>query len=87
MASNMKFWPKWLPVLLPAAFLVKDSLATVVVLSNEPGITASNALHYSEALLPGSLLVPNGLAVFANAAIGFLLGWILYLCLRQRQAA
>lgn len=87
MASTMKTWQRLLPLLIPAGFLAKDSLATIVVLSNEPGVTAANVFHYSVALLPGSLFVPNGYAVLANAGIGFVLGWILYGWFRRPQAA
>ncbi|MGA8678124.1 MAG: hypothetical protein WB621_23150 [Candidatus Acidiferrales bacterium] len=87
MASTMKTWQKWLPVLIPAGFLLKDSLATIVVLSNEPGVTAANVFHYSLGLLPGSLFVSNGRAMLANAGIGFVLGWIFYGWFSRQQAA
>jgi hypothetical protein len=87
MASTMKAWQKWLPVLIPAGFLTKDSLATIVVLSHEPGVTAANVFHYSAALLPGSLFVSNGHAMLANVGIGFVLGWIFYGWFHMLQAA
>jgi hypothetical protein len=43
-------------ILFPSAIVLKDIVATMVVLSNEPGISADNARHYHLALLPGGLL-------------------------------
>jgi hypothetical protein len=79
----MKISAGSLPFLLPAGFLIKDFVATIVVLSNEPGISAANVLHYSLALLPASLVVPNGWAMPVNLLFGFLLGCILYLAFRK----
>jgi len=50
-----------LAAVLPAVlFLVKDIIATLVVLSYEPGITGPAVLHYAYALLPGTLFVVTG---------------------------
>ena len=75
----MKTWQRLLPLSIPAAFFLKDILATIVVLSNEPGVSPSNVFYYSVALLPGSLFVSNGHATFVNVAIGFLVGLLPYL--------
>jgi hypothetical protein len=80
----MKTWQRILPLSIPLAFLLKDILATIWVLSNEPGISASNVFYYSIALLPGSLFVSNGHAMFVNVAIGFMAGLLLYLWWRRR---
>ena len=87
MDLTMKTWQKWLPWLIPAGFVAKDFLAAIIVLSNERGITAANVFHYSMALLPGSLFVSNGHAMFVTAGIGFVLGWILYRWFRRSQNA
>ena|SRR5580704_4984846 len=78
----MRTWQRILPVTIPGTFVFKDILATLVVLSNEPGISARKAFYYSVALLPGSLLASNGVAPLANIVLGFLVGLVLYLWLR-----
>jgi hypothetical protein len=39
----------------PLAFLLKDIVATIALLSREPGITANAAFYYAIAMLPGTL--------------------------------
>jgi len=66
--------------LLPVLFLIKDILATVAVLSTEPGITAKASLYYHVAILPGILWHDAGGAMIFNFIFGGILGLILYLC-------
>jgi hypothetical protein len=75
----------FLLVAMPFAFLLKDVLATVVVLSNEPGISHNAARRYSFALLPGPLFVESRVMLF-NVAFGALVGAALYVCLRFARA-
>ena len=56
----------WLLFLPAAFFLVKDIIATVVVLSYEPGISAAAVLRYAYTLLPGTLFVVTGYAPLVN---------------------
>jgi hypothetical protein len=72
---------KILLIVAPAAFLLKDIVATNAVLSTEPGVTAKAARYYSIATLPGPLFVESSVMLF-NFIFGALLGLILYLCLR-----
>jgi len=69
----------WLLIVLPLAFLLKDLIATMAVLSTEPGITAKAALYYRTAMLPGTLFIGGGGAMLFNFIFGALLGLILYL--------
>ena len=86
----MQNWATWRNslyfILPPLSFLVKDIIATVAVLSREPGITAQAVFFYSVALLPGSLVVSNGKAPFVNTAVGLFLGLMLFLriCIRRK---
>ena len=75
------FWLLWLPIIV---FLLKDISATIILLSNEPGITEQNVRHYAYALLPGSLFVVNGSAPLVNLMFGTVSGVILYLLFRRR---
>jgi hypothetical protein len=62
-------------IFFPAAMVLKDIVATIVVLSNEPGITAENARHYHLALLPGGLLFGGaGWAWLFNICVGAAVG-------------
>jgi len=70
---------------MPFAFLLKDVLATVVVLSNETGISHNAARRYSFALLPGPLFVESRVMLF-NFVFGALVGVALYVCLRFARA-
>jgi hypothetical protein len=83
----MRTWQKNLLISIPGAFVFKDVLATILVLSNEPGISGRKAFYYSIALLPGSLLVSNGLAPLANIALGFLIALGLHIWWRSRKSA
>jgi ABC-type enterochelin transport system permease subunit len=77
----------WLLFLPAAFFLVKDLVATVVVLSYEPGISAVAVLHYAYTLLPGTLFVVTGYAPLVNLVFGTILGVILYLFITLRRRA
>ena len=60
---------------LPCVMLLKDFSATLVVLSNEPGISAANVRHYHLALMPGAFLFGGtsltwGFNVLFAAAVG-----------------
>lgn len=68
----------WLLIVLPLAFLLKDIIATMALLSTEPGITARAAFYYSIALLPGTLVAGGGAAMLFNILFGAFLGGILY---------
>jgi hypothetical protein len=79
---------KWVLIIAPAAFLLKDIIATMAVLSTEPGITPKAALYYSVALLPGTLIASPGAAMLFNVLIGVLIGWILYrLVIRRKKTS
>ena len=69
----------------PLVFLLKDLIATVVLLASEPGITAGQTLFYAITLLPGTLFLSTGHAILFNVFFGALLGLVLYLrAMRQR---
>jgi hypothetical protein len=55
-SDNLKNVMRHAYIFFPAAVLLKDIVATMVVLSNEPGISAENVHHYHLALFPGGLL-------------------------------
>jgi len=77
----------WLLFLPAAFFLIKDIIATFVVLSYEPGISGAAVLHYAYALLPGTLFVVTGYAPLVNMVFGAILGVILYLFITLRRRA
>ena len=77
----------WLLFLPAAFFLVKDIIATFVVLSYEPAITEEAVLHYAYALLPGTLFAVTGYAPLVNLIFGIMLGVILYLFITLRRRA
>ncbi len=60
------------------AFFLKDVVATIAVLSTEPGITETAALYYQVAQLPGRLFLDAGAATFFNVAFGGSAGWAVY---------
>ena len=76
----------WLLFLPAAFFLVKDIIATFIVLSYEPSITEEAVLHYAYALLPGTLFVVTGYAPLVNLIFGMILGVVLcrFITLRRR---
>jgi hypothetical protein len=82
--NKVKLARTLLLILPPSAFLLKDTIATMVVLSTEPGISAKAARYYSIAMLPGPLFVESKVMLF-NFIFGALLGLILYLCLRFKK--
>ena len=62
-------------ILFPSAMVLKDILATMVVLSNEPGISAENVRHYHMALFPGGLLFAGaGWAWLFNICASVIIG-------------
>ena len=65
----------------PLAFLLKDIVATIAVLSREPGITANAASYYAMAMLPGALISGES-AMLINVSFGVLVGVTLYFALR-----
>lgn len=67
-----------LTVTPPILFLVRDIIATIVVLSYEPGITERAVNNYALHLLPGTLFVVTGDAMLLNAGFGLALGVVLY---------
>jgi high-affinity Fe2+/Pb2+ permease len=71
-------------LLIPLAFLVKDIIATIAVLSREPGITERAVFYYAIALLPGTLVFTTGSAIPVNFFIGVLISVIIYLVLKLR---
>jgi hypothetical protein len=72
-------------VVPPSAFLLKDIVATIAVLSTEPGITAKASLYYHTALVPGVLWFDPEAAMLFNFIFGALVGLILYLCVRLKK--
>jgi hypothetical protein len=71
----MKNFMRHAYIFFPAVMVLKDIVATMVVLSNEPGISAENARHYHLALSPGGLLFGGaGWAWLFNICVGALLG-------------
>ena len=55
--------------------ILKDIIATMVVLSNEPGISAENVRHYHLALSPGGMLFDGaGWAWLFNICVGVAVG-------------
>ena len=78
--------PIWLLIVIPPLlFIAKDIIATMVVLSYEPGITEKAVINYSLQLLPGSLFVPNNYALTLNAGFGVAIGSLLYFVARYRR--
>ena len=60
------------------AFFLKDIVATIAVLSTEPGVTQTAALYYKVAQLPGRLFLDAGPAMFVNVAFGGCTGYFVY---------
>ena len=71
----------WVPILPPIAVLLKDIIATMAILSIEPGITAKASRYYAIALLPGSIVVNPGSAIVVNLIFAAFMSLILYLLL------
>ncbi len=77
--SKTRDKPIWLLLLIPPLlFLLKDLIATMIVLSYEPGITAEAVHNYALELLPGSLFVVTGNAPALNLGFGVIIGALLY---------
>ena len=66
----------WL-IIPPFAFLLKDLIATIALLSTEPGITARAAFYYGIAMLPGSWISGES-AMLSNLGFGVAVGILLY---------
>ncbi len=64
----------------PFIFLLKDVVATIAVLSTEPGITARAALYYHVALVPGILWFDATYAILFNLIFGVIVGLCIFLC-------
>ena len=71
-------------LLIPLAFLVKDIIATMAILSTEPGITERAVFYYALALLPGTLVVRTGSAIPVNLVFGVTISIIIYAVLKLR---
>ena len=72
--------PSWLLLIFPPlVFLLKDVIATFIVLSYEPGVTEKAVNNYALQLLPATLFVETGRAIPLNVGFGLLLGGFLYL--------
>ena len=88
MGTDLKKRPTiWLLFLPVAFFLVKDIIATFIVLSYEPAITEEAVRHYAYALLPGTLFVVTGYAPLVNLVFGAITGIMLYVFLTFRKRA
>jgi len=73
--GHMKNFVRHAYSLFPVAMVLKDIVATMVVLSNEPGISADNARHYHLALSPGGLLFGGaGWAWLFNICVSVIVG-------------
>ena len=71
-------------LLIPLAFLVKDIIATMALLAQEPGISERAVFYYALALLPGSFFVVTGYAITVNLFIGVLISVIIYVVQHRR---
>jgi hypothetical protein len=74
-----------LVIVPPLAFVLKDIIATVVLLATEPGITAKAVLFYHIALIPGILWFDAAGAMLFNFIFGVLVGVTLYLCVKFKK--
>jgi heme/copper-type cytochrome/quinol oxidase subunit 3 len=84
---NQKLRKIWLLIVPRVALLLKDIIATMAVLSTEPGITANTVRLYAIALLPGALFFGTSQYAFVfNIVFGALLGLILYLRVIRRKS-
>jgi len=72
--DNVKNVMRHAHTFIPAAMLLKDIVATMVVLSNEPGVSAENARHYRQALSPGGLLFGGDWAWLVNIGVSVVIG-------------
>jgi hypothetical protein len=62
-------------IFFPVVMVLKDIVATMVMLSNEPGISAENVRHYHLALFPGGLLFAGaGWAWVFNICVSVTIG-------------
>jgi hypothetical protein len=75
--DNVKNFTRHAYIFFPAVMVLKDIVATMVMLSNEPGITAEIARRYHLALSPGGLFFGGAgwawlFNICVSAAIGLL---------------
>ena len=70
-----------------ALFLVRDLIATFIVLSYEPGIPEVAVRRYAFTLLPGTFFVVTGYAPAINLVFGLGIGVILYVWFTRRMRA
>ena len=74
-SDNVKYFMRHAYIFFPAAMVLKDIFATMVMLSNEPGISADNARHYHLALSPGGLFFGGaGWAWLFNICLSVVIG-------------
>jgi len=73
----------WFLIIPPVALLLKDVVATIALLSREPGISEEAAHYYAIAMLPGTLISPES-AMLLNLTIGAVIGGILYLTIGRK---
>jgi len=72
-------------LVLPVMFVIKDIVATMALLSTEPGVTANAALYYRLATLPGTLWFGGGAAMSFNVLFGLVVGLFLYLLVKRKK--
>lgn len=78
--------PIWLLLVIPPLlFLLKDIIATIIVLSYEPGITERAVNNYAVELLPATLFVETGRAISLNVGLGLIIGAFSYLVALYRR--
>jgi hypothetical protein len=75
-------------ILFPFLVAVKDVAATMIMLSNEPGITLKMAGHYGFMLLPGGVLpIAAPFASLCNIALAWFVGfWVSRVVSRSKPA-
>jgi hypothetical protein len=69
-------------LLIPLAFLVKDFIATQILLSREPGISERDAYYFAIASLPATLFVTTAYAMAVNLLIGGMASAIIYVVMK-----
>ena len=72
-------------LLIPLAFLLKDLIATQILLAQEPGLTDRAVFYFALALLPGTLVFTTGSAIPVNVFIGLVISVIIYVVQKRRR--
>jgi len=72
-------------IMPPFIFLLKDVVATIAILSTEPGITARASLYYHIALIPGVLWFDAQRAILFNLVFGVIVGVAVLLCFIRKR--